>query len=147
MSERWRYFWPGYLWALPNVLVALALMATWHRPQSMAWRDGCLEIIVKGHILGGPQILAQTLGWIIFIRDEEAARRSDLQVHERVHVVQYLLLGPLFLPLYGLEYAWLRWGRGLSDVDAYLQLWSERQAYRVQDEHVMGLRDLAWGSR
>ena len=49
---------------------------------------------------------ATTLGWCILLASSSDA--LPLALHERRHVAQNLVLGPLFMPLYGL--LWLVFG-------------------------------------
>ena len=146
MSERWKYFLPGYLWSLPNTLIGVLLML-WYLPTSIRWKDGCIEAIPRKTLIGGPLVGAQTFGWIIFCRDEHQRSRSSLAVHERVHVVQGFILGPLFLPLYGLPFLWCYYVRGYTFDRAYRAIWAEVQAYRIGDLHQAGVSPDAWGSR
>jgi hypothetical protein len=50
-----------------------------------------------------------------------------VRAHERVHVYQYLIWGPFFLPAYGLASTWV-WIRG---GDAYHGNPFEKQAYAI----------------
>lgn len=154
MSPRWRYFFPGYVWALPNTLIGLVLLCTWYFPRRIAWRDGCLEVIPHRSLIGAPWVGAQTWGWVIFARDEDQAARADLMVHERVHVVQAFVLGPIFLLAWGLHWIWrwvvLLWRFGLGGEewkDAYYGVWAEKMAYKVGDACEQDGCDGAWGDR
>ncbi len=115
MSPRWKWFLPGYLWALPHTLVGL-LLALVYRAHSFRWSDGCLEAI-GGRIKGGTTRIwgtpaAQTHGWLIFYADEVYRTHSPFRVHERAHVVQGFIGGPLFVLAYGIAHlvGWLRTG-------------------------------------
>jgi drug/metabolite transporter (DMT)-like permease len=94
------------LWALPNTLIGLlfvpvALLSGGH----VRWRGGALEVQGRGvawilhrlvPIPGGASAL--TLGHVVLGRNERCLRECD--AHERVHVRQYEVWGPLFLPAY-----------------------------------------------
>ena len=104
----------GMLWALPNTLLGLLLGVTGVAfGARMRWQRRELALVVRrwpwGH--GG----ALTLGNVIVHTGERLdtpcltyAHRAgrgieppvSLADHERAHVYQYMLLGPLFLPLY-----------------------------------------------
>lgn len=145
----------GYLWALPHTLIGLLLVPL-YRPTRVRWSEGCLEMIAgtshgRTRIFGKPW--AQTHGWLIFYAGEEWWSERSLRVHERVHVTHGFIGGPFYVLSYILHFAWLfaftpttpvgkpRWKR------AYLKVWSERIAYRTQDEFADGKRPDAWGSR
>jgi hypothetical protein len=68
---------------------------------------------------------AMTLGHVVIGVDEIQLHRT--RKHERVHVRQYELWGPLFLPAYGMA-SLLAWLRGK---DAYRENRFEREAYRI----------------
>jgi hypothetical protein len=100
----------AYLWAAPTTLASLVvfLLPMWavRQVRPAGWRAGAWEWTVKGGSRfwrcyardGGWG--ATTLGWcILFANPEDAVR---LAVHERRHVAQNLVLGPLFMPLYAL---------------------------------------------
>ncbi len=104
----------GFAWTFPNTLVGLLLglagMPMGARPQ---WRERDLAVVFQrwpwgpgGAMTIGNVILhtgasldvacrtyAHRAGW----SDESAVRLCD---HERAHVYQYMVLGPLFLPAY-----------------------------------------------
>jgi hypothetical protein len=104
----------GVLWTLPNTLLGLLLgVAGVAFGARMRWQRRELALVVRcwpwGH--GG----ALTLGNVIVHTGEHLdtpcltyAHRAgrgieppvSLADHERAHVYQYMLLGPLFLPLY-----------------------------------------------
>ena len=145
MSKHWRYFILGYIWALPNTLIGLALLATWYFPRSVAWRDGCLEVIPRRLLIGGPWVGAQTWGWVIFSRDTNQESRGDLMVHERVHVVQAFIGGPFFMLAYAVHFLYRR--ATMEYHRAYRGIIFEVQAYQVGDDYEAGNRPDAWGDR
>lgn len=94
-----------YLWAAPNTFLGLVLCAA-------GWLSGS-KISVRGGIVEGSGGLiaallrsrlfraqALTLGHVILARGPVSM--EALRSHEMVHVHQYELLGPLFLPAYAL---------------------------------------------
>jgi hypothetical protein len=107
----------GYLWAAPTTAACLIvfLLPMWalRQVRPLRWRAGAWEWLV----IPGPRFWrrysvqggwwATTLGWCILFSPpaEENARTA---VHERRHVAQNLVLGPLFMPLYAA--LWLAFG-------------------------------------
>jgi hypothetical protein len=78
-----------------------------------------------------------------------AGASASIQRHEDVHILQARILGPLYLPLVGLNYAlwtiaplWMLWhdrvGRPISsfgryfEIGVYPHVWNEAIAYRIQ---------------
>jgi hypothetical protein len=120
-ARRHRLRWPGLvlgsIWTLPNTLLGLLLGAA-----GMA--RGALPRISDGAIVfhrypwgpGGALTLGQVIlhtGESLDVTCRTYAARAGLSPaedcitvrlgdHERAHVYQYLLLGPLFLPLYAI---------------------------------------------
>ena len=104
----------GMGWTLPNSLLGLvAGLVALPFGARMSWRRSELAVLVRGWPWGAGGAL--TLGNVIlhtgsrldtpcFTYAHRAGRRIDPPVsladHERAHVFQYMLLGPLFLPLY-----------------------------------------------
>jgi hypothetical protein len=146
----------GHLWALPLTLINVLLAVLVYRARSWRWSDGCLECIGgrrddgRTRIWGRPG--AQTFSGLIVYASAEYRERAELRVHERIHVVHAFLLGVLFAATYGLHFLGIlafppsepagapRWRR------AYLRVWSERIAYRVEGAFRAGHRAGAWGS-
>jgi hypothetical protein len=113
-----------HLWNAPNTLLGLVAglggTYTWRRA------DGTCEVVggwFVGLLSRGRLADAITLGDVILYAD--AALPAVLRDHEMVHVRQYRLWGPLFLPAYGIEslYQWARTG------DGYRQNRFEQAAY------------------
>src|SRR5262249_26351531 len=87
----------------------LLLLPLWALRQALPgrWRDGAWEWKVRPGSRfwrwysrdGGWS--ATTLGWCILF-SPGAAEEASTAVHERRHVAQNLVLGPFFMPLYGL---------------------------------------------
>jgi len=144
MRYHWYYF-PGYLWALPATIVGLLLVLI-YRPKVWRWSDGCLEAITNKPMIGKPA--AQTHGWLIYYRDDVVRSNPGLRVHERIHVLQGFVGGPLFMLAYVLHFLWLFAMTGFGDwKTAYMRIWAERQAFRAQREFNSGLRPGAWGGQ
>ena len=105
----------GALWTLPNTVLGLTLaLVGLAFGARIRWQPRELALVVRRWPWGGG---ALTLGNVILhtgntldIRCCTYAHRAghgaepaiSLADHERAHVYQYLLLGPLFLPLYAL---------------------------------------------
>jgi hypothetical protein len=157
MSPHWKWFLPGYVWALPNTLIGVCLTLwhmrdliwgsdwydprTWYNP--FRWRDGCLEAAMYS-LPGGETILGQTWGWLVLYKHGNR-HPGPIAAHERVHVVQSFLFGPLFLVLYPLWFYWLvrlmprirpllnPVVRIQSDYDLYRTIPFESQAYKLEE--------------
>ena len=104
----------GALWTLPNTLLGLVAGAAALPLGARArWRAEDRALVFHGFPIGPGG--AMTLGNVILhtghdlatacttyahragLRDDPPVRLCD---HERAHVLQYMALGPLFLPLY-----------------------------------------------
>lgn len=144
----WYYF--LYPLALFHTLLGL-IVALVYSPTNWRWSDGCIEAIAEDRIWGKPG--AQTWGFLIYYRNEEAREHERLRVHERVHVMQGIAGSVFFMAAYGLHWLWCfifppdgfeyqpRWYR------AYRGVWAEKQAYRIDGEFARGERPGAWGSK
>ncbi len=120
-----------YLWALPNTVLGLLVVAiamlTGDRIQVIS---GVLEahgrtlswLLRHFPIRGGAS--AMTLGHVVIGRDRDCLDRT--RDHERVHVRQYELWGPLFLPAYVISSLIA----ALSGRDFYRDNVFEREAFR-----------------
>ena len=123
-----------YAWAFPNTLVgALLVPATLAPGSGLQSVDGVLEIHgpvidwILCHLVpirGGAAAI--TFGHIVAGRDPETLEMT--RAHERVHVRQCELWGPLFIPAYLLAGAW-SWLRGHG---AYQGNYFERQAWMLE---------------
>ena len=95
-----------YCWALPNTLLGLIVVPAAvlsggraRRVEGVLEVDGPVVAWLLRHLVplrGGA--LALTLGHVVLGRDAAALARS--RTHERVHVRQYEVWGPLFIPAY-----------------------------------------------
>lgn len=92
------------LWALPVTMVGLALAVLAFRGGRIYLVEGAIE--AYGPLLGWllanclpvRGVTAMTLGHVVIGRDERSLSVS--RAHERVHVRQYEVWGPLFVPAY-----------------------------------------------
>lgn len=106
MSKYWKYFLPGYLLALPHTVVGIFICWLAYKAHSWKWNDGCLECVASltdegvTKIWGRP--LAQTHGFIMVFASEGVSKDRRIRIHERCHVVQSFLGGPLYAAIYGL---------------------------------------------
>ncbi len=94
-----------YLWASPTTLVGLVVALALLRRGRATLVDGVIEAHspLLGRALywltplaGGAHAI--TLGHVVIGRDARALETT--RAHERVHVRQYELWGPLFVPVY-----------------------------------------------
>ncbi len=109
----WR-FWAGMLWTSPNSLLGLLAGAAGLLGGARArWRPRDLALVFEDYPWGPGGAL--TLGNVILVRGASLELRchtyahvaglceeADVRLgdHERAHVLQYMVLGPLFLPVY-----------------------------------------------
>ena len=123
-----RYFWAAPATALGFVLAALAApfgvrvtivdgAIEAHGPalrwalQRLTWAGGGVSAITFGHLVLGT--------------DRDALART--RRHERVHVAQYEIWGPFFIPAYLLASLWML----LRGRHPYFDIGFEREAFRV----------------
>jgi hypothetical protein len=94
-----------YLWAGPTTLLGLVLAFALLRRGQAALIDGVIEahspllrraLTHLTPLAGGADAI--TLGHVVIGRNAEALNAT--RAHERVHVRQYELWGPLFVPAY-----------------------------------------------
>jgi hypothetical protein len=122
----------GHLWALPNTLLGLLIALPFAR-FARAEPGGVLHFVTRAR---GPlawwlrrfHVAAFTLGAVVTHDCEAGPRDVLLLAHERAHVWQTFVLGPLFLPVYFLASGWA-WARG---GDAYRDNWFEVHARRAE---------------
>jgi hypothetical protein len=124
-----------YLWAFPGslpglCLIPLALM-TGGGVQIVdgvveAWGGWVTYWLRRPFWMSGP-ISAITFGHVVLGFDQPTLKRT--RRHERVHVRQYELWGPFFIPAYVLASAWIRFRGG----NAYLDNPFEVEAYAIDD--------------
>ncbi|HYO51522.1 hypothetical protein [Archangium sp.] len=141
MSSMRKVLWfAGYVWALPVTIPGLMLAMLFARLESVD-EEGILHFVVEP---GGPlawyvrhfNIAAFTLGAVVIYSGADGPRQVRLVRHERVHVMHTLVLGPLFLPLYGLASLWqLAHGR-----DPYRDNWFEVRARAAEGLGYRALR-------
>lgn len=125
MSPLWRFYFLGYLMALPHTLVGL-LLALVYRCHSWRWHDGCLEAIAgqkpdgETRIWGSPA--AQTHGWVIFYDSEAMRQYAPVRVHERVLVWQGFIGGPVYAIVYVICHLWAGYEKNPFEVQAYKRM-------------------------
>jgi len=109
----------GGLWRVRARLVDGALEA--HGP-GLAWLLSHLTLMPGG-------AAAMTLGHVVLARDGQSLEST--RAHERVHVRQCEVWGPLFVPAYLAASLWalLRGG------DFYFNNWFEVQAFQASSGH------------
>lgn len=71
---------------------------------------------------------AQTHAFFIFNAAERDRENEKLQRHERKHVWQAMVWGPLYPFIYASNFAWNKWIKKQSNIDAYKNIWFEKQA-------------------
>jgi len=121
-----------YVWALPaSMLGLLCVPLALVGGGRTAVFDGVLEVhggllarILKGRIPVIRSCAAMTLGHVVIGQDRRSLEFT--REHERVHVRQYELWGPFFIPAY-LMASLIAWLRGRHP---YLENPFERAAYR-----------------
>jgi hypothetical protein len=119
------------IWASPysliGILIGLLGVATGGK---MRWRDGAVEFFGGAtrqfvrRLPTGIHTAGFTLGHVILGQNDEGLRYAG--AHERIHVRQFELWGPLMGPAYLLASAWM-W---LLGRDAYRDNPFEVEAYR-----------------
>ncbi len=122
----------GYLWALPNSILGLAVAVGSLFGGRWQLREGALEASGPWleHLLirrnrAGFGIEAITFGHVVIGRDLDCLDRC--RAHEQVHVRQYARWGPFFLPVYLLSSAW----QALRGRDPYRDNRFEREAFAL----------------
>ena len=132
-SKSW--FWRGltYFWAAPNSLLGLAVGGVGLCfGGGVSVHRGCLEFHggLSKAILSRLGVIGMTLGHTILGQSKLDLERA--RDHEQVHVRQYEIFGPLFVPAYLGCSLWL-WIRGR---DPYRDNPFEVQAYDLSDPSV-----------
>ncbi|MEZ5976329.1 MAG: hypothetical protein R3F17_01830 [Planctomycetota bacterium] len=125
-----------YLWASPNSAIGLlAALAAWLSGGKVSVHSGVVE--VRGglpawclqHLSVLPRgIAAMTLGHVVIGQDQHCL--DTTRFHERVHVRQYGVWGPFFLPAY-LGTSLMARMRGR---DGYRENPFEREAFALEAE-------------
>jgi hypothetical protein len=123
----------GILWALPYTLAGLAAGAAGLASGGrMRYRDGAVEFYggaaawLVRHTPLGASTLAVTLGHVIL--GQSAWALDITRLHERVHVRQFMMWGPLMGPAYLASSAWM-WAVGRCP---YRDNYFERQAFAAE---------------
>ena len=120
-----------YLWAAPPTFLGLLFAAAFYAGGAQVRVvQGVLEAgggrlgRLAGRLPPAVRFSALTLGHVVLGLDERAL--AACRSHEHVHVRQYEVFGPFFLPLYFASSAW-QWLRGRHP---YLDNHFEREAFR-----------------
>jgi len=123
-----------YIWAAPTTAIGLLFMldGLWrlrarvvdgvleaHGP-ALAWLLGHLTLMPGG-------ATAMTLGHVVIARDRDSLEST--RAHERVHVRQCEVWGPVFVPAYLAASVWAR----LRGRDFYFGNWFEMQAFQASE--------------
>ena len=132
-SNSW--FWRGltYFWTAPNSLLGLTVgVIGLCFGGGVSVHRGCLEFHggLSKLILSRLGVVGMTLGHTIL--GQTKLDLEQVRDHEQVHVRQYEILGPLFIPAYLGCSVWL-WFRGR---DPYRDNPFETQAYDLSDPRV-----------
>ena len=121
----------GYIWAAPTTAIGLVMMlgGLWrvrvrvvdgvleaHGP-ALAWLLRHLTLMPEG-------AAAMTFGHVVIARDRQSLEST--RAHERVHVRQCELWGPLFVPAYLAASLWAL----LRGRDFYFDNWFEVEAFQ-----------------
>jgi len=135
----------GYIWSLPHTVVGL-ILSLFYRPTNWRWNEGCIEAIGEDRIWFKPG--AQTHGWLILYRDESARNNKRLRVHERTHVKQGFLLGPLYVIAYVIHFLYRYTRTGFKDwYTAYEGIYFEKKAREAEQRYLDGVDKEPWGSK
>jgi hypothetical protein len=94
-----------YIWAFPNTLIGLLFVPGALFRGGLQIVDGVLEVhgafiswMLRHVVLLPGGASAVTLGHVVLARDRQSL--AVTRAHERVHVRQYELWGPAFIPAY-----------------------------------------------
>ena len=101
-----------YIWAAPNTLIGLIFVPIVALTQGeLEVVDGVLEVhgpfiawMLRHCTLMPDGVAAITFGHVVLGRDRQTL--ASTRAHERVHVRQYELWGPAFIPAYLLAAVW-----------------------------------------
>lgn len=144
MSPRWRWFLPGYIWALPVTIAGLFMAVVVYRCTSYKWIEGVLTCVSPGPMWGNPD--GQTLGWISMYSSEAERDTPYMRVHEFTHVWQCFVLGIFWAILYGLFFFFVWCGQSFGPwYNAYRANPFEDQAYNNEDAFKADAK-ARWGS-
>ncbi len=121
----------GHLWTLINSLVGLVFVLVSGRPGfvGMLPRGALLFEITDSWICRAlPTTTGITFGGVVTIFDRSDLRNTWLIAHESRHVLQAMVLGPLYLPVYGLCSLWA----ALMGGDLYRDNAMEKDAQKAE---------------
>ena len=111
-----------YVWAAPNTVIGLALVslgllsgATLQVVSGVLEASGgLLNMLLRYAVPIDGGVAAITFGHVVIARDHHSLNAT--RAHERVHVRQYEIWGPFFIPAYLVAGAWAAVnGRGAYD--------------------------------
>jgi hypothetical protein len=121
----------GYVWAAPTTAIGLAMMLVGLWRVRVHVVDGVLEAhgpalawLLRHLALMPEGAAAMTLGHVVIARDAQSLEST--RAHERVHVRQCELWGPLFVPAYLAASLWAL----LRGRDFYFDNWFEVEAFQ-----------------
>lgn len=117
----------GHLWSLPNTLVGLLFGLggrwRWDRAHRVVVVDGGWVVAIFTRL----GYAGMCVGDVVLAAGDLATSDPPIYRHELVHATQARLLGPLYLPLTLLGYAW---GALLFPANAHdaspLEVWADR---------------------
>ena len=147
MSQNWKWYLPGYIVAAPFTLAGLLLALFFYWPETIRLHDGCIEMTMRPsrNLIGGKWVGGQTFGNVIFYRSKERMNDAAMRVHERCHVAQTMLLGPLMLVIYvgHFLYRLVRYRKGW--LFAYRDIIFETLAYQIAEVFSHDTTQDMWG--
>lgn len=116
----------GHLWALPNTLVALLFAVggrlRFDKPNQVLVVDGGWVVAIFKRL----GYAGMCVGDVVLCEGDLQTRWPDVYRHELVHATQARLLGPLYLPLtlLGYAYGYLRFPQNGHDASP-LEIWAD----------------------
>lgn len=130
----------GWVWALPVTLLGYVLGLPLARVVRIT-RGGVVHFAARPRglmqwAMRRLHVSAYTLGTTVTHLEPQGPWDERLLCHEDAHVVQTLVLGPLFLPVYFAASGWA----ALRGRDAYRDNWFEVRARLAEEAAQRGLR-------
>src|SRR5918999_5274637 len=107
----------GFLWTLPNTILGLLLGIVSLQPPRLKGPLIVFDRGARGYSWLIPKFgfSAQTFGFVVI---SVKPLRGSLYEHERHHVRQYCVLGPLYLPIYGVLFLFHGYRRHPFELEA-----------------------------
>lgn len=130
----------GWAWTLPNTLLGLTLATLGGAKLRRITSHGVFEYYMDKDALldrwwfAPFPTIATTFGAVVLYDRKYRIQSATLRTHELHHVVQYFVLGPLFLPAYGIAALVAKLRGGHPHEDNYF----ERQARARVAERLSG---------